>query len=135
MPSSSGASSVNLPQPPVPAGSRHGTAAETTAPGLERTQARYEAYVREKIRRVNERNMPHDLIKGMLSVDVAVTFELMLRRGGQIQSLRMVNSSGYRMLDGVARQVIYNSSPFEGYPQTAEDTIILTVIVHYYPTW
>lgn len=127
--------SSNLPNPPTPAGSRQATGSEDTAFGFERTRAHYEALVREKISRVNQRNMPREYIKDLLSSATSVTFELTLRRGGAIQSLRLTSPSRFRVLDDAARQVIYNASPFEGYPLNASETITFTVIVHYYPIW
>ena len=135
IPAPSAGTSSNPQQPPTPAGSRQGTGSENTAFGFEVTRAHYEALVREKISRVNQRNMPREYIKDLLSSATSVTFELTLRRGGSIQSLRLTNPSRYRVLDDAARQVIYNASPFEGYPLNASETITFTVIVHYYPVW
>lgn len=125
----------NAPDPPAPTGSRQGTGTENTSFGLERTRAHYEALVREKISQVNQRNMPRGLIRDLLNSPTSATFELTIRRGGTIQSLRLTKPSLFRVLDDTARQVIYNASPFEGYPQSASETITVTVIVHYYPVW
>jgi TonB family protein len=128
------AASAGTP-PPVPAGSRRGDTNETRALGLEEVRARFEAYVREKIRRVNETNMPREWIKDMLNEKAAATFDVTLSRDGRIISLRLSNPSGYRLLDDRAREAIYIASPFEGYPQNAGETITFRVTVYYFPLW
>ena len=92
------------------------------------------ARVRAKVRKIREATMPRDWVATVLSDEVSAEFSLTLRRGGYIQSLVMTRPSGYRVLDGRAREAIYMASPFEGYPQNADDTITLTVIVYYTPS-
>jgi TonB family protein len=140
-PSPAAAAPQSAPLPPsgtrpaVPSGSRRGESTETRALGLEEIRARYEAYVREKIRRVNETNMPREWIKDMLHERAAVTFAVTLGRDGRIQSARLTDASGYRLLDDRAREAIYIASPFEGYPQNAGETITFRVTVYYFPLW
>ncbi|HSB10656.1 MAG TPA: TonB C-terminal domain-containing protein [Blastocatellia bacterium] len=114
------------------AGTRRGSSSESTALGLEAAQAQYMALVRSKISKANERIMPRDWIKDVLRDKVSVDFELIIRRDGQILSTRLVHGSGYSVLDAYARQAIYTASPFEGFPQTAGNTIIFTVKVYFY---
>jgi TonB family protein len=96
-------------------------------------QAQYMAYVRARIRQVNERIMPRSWIAEVLSRKVSADFTVVLGRGGRFISARLVRSSGYARLDDVARDAIYIASPFEGYPPEAGDTITLTVTVYYTP--
>lgn len=101
---------------------------------MQQIQAQYIAHVRAKINRVNEANMPRNWIETVLNDKVGATFNLTLRRGGGVQSVSLVHSCGYRVLDDTARQAIFNASPYEGYPQNAEETITVTVIVYYTPS-
>jgi outer membrane biosynthesis protein TonB len=112
-----------------------GDGSPQAALGLQQVQAQYMAYVRARIRDANERNMPRDWIKDMLTAKVSADFKLILRRGGYIQSVDLLRSSGFRVLDGKAREAIYIAGPFQGWPHDAGDTIILTVTVHYTPLW
>lgn len=116
------------------AGVRRGDGTESTAFGTQQIQAQYIAHVRAKVIRVNEAYMPRNWIETVLNNKVAATFNLTLRRGGGVQSLNLVRSCGYRVLDDTARQAIFNASPFEGYPQNADETITLIVTVYYTPS-
>jgi hypothetical protein len=91
------------------------------------------AYVRTKIRKVNERIMPRKWIEDILPDKVSGDFEVLLGRGGRILSARLARSTGYSQLDDIAKQAIYIASPFEGYPKDAGETIALTVTVYYTP--
>jgi outer membrane biosynthesis protein TonB len=115
-----------------PAGSRRGTATESSALGLEAIQAQYMAVVRAKIRKQNERIMPREWIKDVLRDKVFAEFKLVIRRDGQILSTEMWRATGYSVLDDYARQAIYTASPFEGFPQAAGNTITFTVTVYFY---
>lgn len=116
------------------AGARRGDSNESSVLGMQKVEAQYMALVRTKVRRVNEANMPRDWVATVLSDEVSAVFSVTLRRGGYIQSLMMMKDSGYRVLDGRAREAIYMASPFEGYPQNAGDTLTFTVIVYYTPS-
>ena len=122
------------PAPEASAGTQRGTSSEATTFGTQRISAQYIALVRAKVRRVNEAYMPRDFVNTTLSREVFAEFALVLNRGGRIASLTLVRPSGYKALDDIARQAIFNASPFEGYPQTAGDTIPLTVTVYYNPS-
>ena len=63
---------------------------------------------------------------------ILAPFSLIIKRDGQIQSSRLLRSSGYSVLDGYARQAIFTASPFEGFPQAAGNTLIFTVTVYFY---
>jgi len=137
--------SVTPPAPPAPrpapnnspetaADTQRGTGSEATAFGTQRISAQYIAFVRAKVRRLNEVYMPRDFVDTTLSGEVSADFALVLNRSGHVVSLILVRPSGHKALDDIARQAIFNASPFEGYPQTAGDTIPLTVTVYYHPS-
>jgi protein TonB len=139
------APAVTPPAPPAPrpvpsnppeatAGTQRGTGSESTAFGTQHISAQYVALVRAKVSRVNEAYMPRDFINTTLSREASAEFTLVINRGGRIVSLTLVRPSGYKALDDTARQAIFNASPFEGYPQTAGDSIPLTVTVYYNPS-
>jgi outer membrane biosynthesis protein TonB len=114
------------------AGTRRGTATESSSLGLEAVQAQYMAVVRAKIRSTNERMMPREWIKDVLRDKVYAQFKLVIGRDGHILSVELWKPTGYSVLDDSARQAIFSASPFEGFPQTAGNTITLTVTVYFY---
>jgi len=118
-----------------PAGTRRGSSSESAALGLEAAQGQYMALVRAKIRKVNERIMPREWIKDMLRDKVSADFKLVIRRDGHISSVELWRASGYSVLDDAARQAIFTASPFEGFPQSAGNTITMTVTVYFYPLY
>jgi outer membrane biosynthesis protein TonB len=139
------APSVTTPAPPAPrpapnnspetaAGTQRGTGSESAAFGTQHISAQYVALVRAKVSRVNEAYMPRDFINTTLSREASAEFTLVINRSGRIVSLILVRPSGYKALDDTARQAIFNASPFEGYPQTAGDSIPLIVTVYYHPS-
>ncbi|HZM87937.1 MAG TPA: TonB C-terminal domain-containing protein [Blastocatellia bacterium] len=117
---------------PAQPGTRRGSNSEPSSLGLEAAQGQYMALVRAKISKVNERIMPREWIKDVLRDKVSADFSLIIKRDGQIQSSRLLRSSGYSVLDGYARQAIFTASPFEGFPQAAGNTLIFTVTVYFY---
>jgi len=127
-----GSTSVS-PQPASQAGIRTGDASETAKIGMLEARAQYLALVRSRIRKANERIMPRDWVEGVLTDKVSADFELVIRRNGQIGSVRLFRSSGYAKLDDIARQAIYIANPFDGYPPDAGEAITVTVTVYYAP--
>jgi TonB family protein len=114
------------------AGTRRGSSSESSALGLEAAQGQYMALVRAKIRKANEKIMPREWIRDVLRDKVSADFSLVIKRDGQILSTRLLRSSGYSVLDDSARQAIFTASPFEGFPQTAGNTITFTVTVFFF---
>ena len=114
------------------AGTRRGSSSESAALGLEAAQGQYMALVRAKIRKANEKIMPREWIKDVLRDKVSADFSLVIKRDGQILSTRLLRSSGYSVLDDYARQAIFTASPFEGFPQTAGNTITFTVTIFFF---
>ena len=114
------------------AGTRRGSSSESSALALEAAQGQYMALVRAKIRKANEKIMPREWIRDVLRDKVSADFSLVIKRDGQILSTRLLRSSGYSVLDDSARQAIFTASPFEGFPQTAGNTITFTVTVFFF---
>jgi TonB family protein len=119
--------------PTAQAGRPQGNSEESAALALQAAKAQYLAYVRAKIRKVNERIMPKDFIESVLSNTASADFVVVLGRNGQILSTQMIRSSGYKQLDARAREAIQLAKPFEGYPPNAGDIIELTVTIFYTP--
>jgi TonB family protein len=124
---------TNNPQQTVQTGRPQGNSEESAVFALQAAKAQYLAYVRTKIRKVNERIMPKDFIESVLSNTASADFEVVLGRSGQILSTQMIRSSGYKQLDARAREAIQLAKPFEGYPPNAGDIITLTVTIYYTP--
>lgn len=122
------------PAPPAPSGlSEREERQGTRELSMQSIESQYLAYVRARIGQVNERIMPSDWIKDVLTQRVSADFEIQIARGGQLLSARLTRSSGYPTLDDAARQAIYIARPFEGYPPGAGDTLTLKVTVYYAP--
>jgi len=114
-------------------GTRRGTGSDAAALGMTSAQGQYIAYVRAKIIRINEENMPRKWIEDVLHDKVAAVFALSVNRDGHVGSLHLVRSCGYSLLDSRAREAILLAGPFEGYPQTAGESLQFTVTVYYTP--
>jgi outer membrane biosynthesis protein TonB len=110
----------------VPAGTSRGSSAESSALGLEAAQGQYMALVRAKIRKANEKIMPRDWIRDVLRDKASADFSLVIKRDGQILSVRLVRPSGYSVLDAYARQAIFTASPLRGSPKPQETRSALT---------
>jgi len=113
-------------------GTHRGESAQSTALALQAAEGQYMALVRAKIRKANERMMPRDWIKDMLSDKVSADFTVIIRRDGNILSTRMVRSTGYSILDDSARQAIFTASPYEGFPQDAGNSLTFTITVYFF---
>jgi TonB family protein len=129
----------NAPAPPAPPAqpgesSNREERQGTRELSMQTIESQYLAYVRARIRQANERVMPSDWIRDVLTRQVSADFEIMIARGGQLLSARLLRSSGYPTLDDAARQAIYIAKPFEGYPPGAGDTLTLRVTVYYAPS-
>ncbi|PYP89677.1 MAG: hypothetical protein DMF61_03130 [Blastocatellia bacterium AA13] len=102
--------------------------------GLQRVEGQYIAAVRTKIYKSNERLMPRDWVKTTLAEKVSADFDIIVGRGGRLLDVRLVRSSGYSILDKVAREAIVTAAPFEGWPSEAVDKLPFTVTMFYTPT-
>jgi outer membrane biosynthesis protein TonB len=120
-------------QPATSAGTPGGTGNQSRAFGTQELEAQYAAYIRARIKKINERIYPKELIKDLLDDRVSADFLLIIRRGGEIASLKQLRSTGFSALDNIARQAIQTAKPFDNYPSNAGDTITLTVTVYYAP--
>jgi TonB family protein len=106
---------------------------KTSELGLRSAQSQYVAIVRDRIWKVNEQIMPRGWIRDMLAERVSADFTILLGRGGQLISSRLVRSCGYTTLDQKAREAIQLAAPFHGYPQEAGENLEFTVTVFYTP--
>jgi len=124
------------PAPPSESGPSSGREERqgTRELSMQTIESQYLAYVRARIRQANERVMPADWIRDVLTQRVSADFEIMIARSGQLLSARLMKSSGYPTLDDAARQAIYIARPFEGYPPGAGETLTLRVTVYYAPS-
>lgn len=124
--------SVSGPREQASAGTHRGESSQSTALALQAAEGQYMAFVRAKIRKANERIMPRDWIKEMLSDKVSADFTVIIRRDGNILSTRMVRSTGYSILDDSARQAIFTAGPYEGFPQDAGNSLTFTITVYFF---
>ncbi|MEK6301865.1 MAG: TonB C-terminal domain-containing protein [Acidobacteriota bacterium] len=120
------------PREQASSGTHRGESSQSTALALQAAEGQYMAYVRAKIRKANERIMPRDWIKDMLSDKVSADFSVVVRRDGNILSTRLLRSTGYSVLDDSARQAIFTASPYEGFPQDAGNSLIFTITVYFF---
>ncbi len=132
-PKSAASGTTNNSQPTAQTGRPQGNSEESAAFALERARAQYNAYIRSKIIKINERILPKDFIETVLTNTASAEFELIIGRSGQILSTQLLRSSGYKQLDARAREAIQLAKPFEGYPPNAGDTIKVTVTIYYTP--
>jgi TonB family protein len=123
------------PPPPRPEPAERQGSQGTRELSLQAVEGQYMAHVRSKIYRWNQKIMPRDWIRDVLTKQVSADFNIMIARGGRLVKADLVRSSGYSTLDDTARQAIYNAKPFDGYPPNAGDTITLTVTVYFTPLW
>lgn len=120
------------PREQTSSGTHRGESSQSTALALQAAEGQYMALVRAKIRKANERMMPRDWIKDMLSDKVSADFTVIIRRDGNILSTRMVRSTGYSILDDSARQAIFTASPYEGFPQDSGNSLTFTITVYFF---
>lgn len=132
-PKSATSGTADNSQQTAQAGKPQGNSEDSAILALQAAKAQYLAYVRTKIRKVNERLMPKDFIESVLANTASADFEVVLGRSGQIISTQMIRSTGYKQLDARAREAIQLAKPFEGYPPNAGDIITLTVTIYYTP--
>lgn len=123
------------PRDQASAGTHRGESSQSAALALQAAEGQYMAYVRAKISKANERIMPRDWIKDMLSAKVSADFSIVIKRDGQILSARLTRPSGYAVLDASARQAIFTASPYDGYPQDAGNTLNFDVTVYFIPVF
>ncbi|MBF0471677.1 MAG: energy transducer TonB [Gammaproteobacteria bacterium] len=101
-----------------------------TASTREYAFASYEESWRQKVERIGNLNYPdeaeRDGIHGALLLDVAI------RADGSVDSIRIIRSSGSRILDEGARQIVYMASPFAPLTAAIRKT---TDILHITRTW
>ena len=85
---------------------------------------------RVKVEHIGTLNFPAEArrrqVVGRLTLDVAI------RADGSVHSIKMLESSGYPLLDRAARRIVYLASPFEPFPEPLRQRYDLLHIVR---TW
>ena len=84
----------------------------------------------DKIQFVGSRNFPEQALRDGVfgSLRLATT----LKANGTIHSVKILKSSGYRVLDDAALQIVHLSSPFSPFPQEIRKDVDLLEIIR---TW
>lgn len=110
----------------IPLGARSALIPETlgsamaagSKPSRRSSQARlagvYAEHWRERVQRIATRNFPSAALRrgvgGRLTLDVAI------RSDGSLYSIRLLRSSGHKVLDAAARRIVLLASPFAPFP-------------------
>jgi len=82
-----------------------------------------------KVERVGNANYPQQALLNRLSGQLILT--VAIRRDGRIEDITVVKSSGNRVLDRAAGDIVRLAEPFPALPRTAEDPAVL----HITRTW
>jgi periplasmic protein TonB len=77
----------------------------------------YFAHIKRRIERVW--TYPADAISNSLQGQLHLKF--VLRRNGQVKTVELLRSSGYKVLDKEAWDAVVNAGPFESFPPTIPD--------------
>ena len=78
-----------------------------------------------KVERVGNANYPKQALLNRLSGQLILT--VAIRRDGRIENITMVKSSGNRVLDRAAADIVRLAEPFPALPKTAEDPSLLYI--------
>lgn len=100
-----------------------------TASTREYTYAQYMNNWVKKVERVGNANYPEQALLNQLSGQLILT--VAIKRNGTIESITVVKSSGNKVLDRAAVQIVKLAEPFAALPQTQESPSIL----HITRTW
>lgn len=88
----------------------------------------YAQYMNEwvrKVERVGNANYPQQALLDRLSGQLILT--VAIRRDGRIEDITVVKSSGNRVLDRAAGDIVRLAEPFPALPKTAEDPSLLYI--------
>ena len=94
---------------------------------------RYAAYLdawRKKVERVGNLNYPDEAKRSKLYGDLLL--HVALRADGSVQQIRVVRSSGYKLLDDAAVRIVRLASPFAPFPEEIRKEIDILDITR---TW
>lgn len=100
-----------------------------TASTVEYTYAQYMNSWVKKVERVGNANYPEQALLNQLSGQLILT--VAIKKNGSIESITIVKSSGNKVLDNAAVQIVKLAEPFAVLPKTKEDPSIL----HITRTW
>ena len=100
-----------------------------TASTREYTYAQYMNNWVKKVERVGNANYPEQALLNQLSGQLILT--VAIKRNGTIESITVVKSSGNKVLDRAAVQIVKLAEPFAALPQTKDSPSIL----HITRTW
>lgn len=96
-------------------------------------ESKYAAYVekwRQLVERVGNLNYPdaakQQKLKGSLVLDVAISSD------GSVGKVRVLNSSGHKILDDAAERIVYIAAPFDPFPKAIKAEVD---ILHIIRTW
>lgn len=109
------------------------TPRETYVRGAKAREHRFAAYLdawRAKVERIGNLNYPEEAVRnnitGNLLLDVAI------KPDGQLESVRVLRSSGYPVLDKAAERIVRLAAPF---PPLTEDILEDTDVLHIPRVW
>mgnify|MGYP003558728016 FL=1 len=100
-----------------------------TASTTEYTYAQYMNAWVKKVERVGNANYPEQALLNQLSGQLILT--VAIKKNGNIESITVVKSSGNKVLDQAAIQIVKLAEPFAVLPVTEEDPNLL----HITRTW
>lgn len=100
-----------------------------TASTREYTYAQYMNTWVKKVERVGNANYPEQALLNQLSGQLILT--VAIKKNGSIESITVVKSSGNKVLDNAAVQIVKLAEPYAALPQTKENPSIL----HITRTW
>lgn len=100
-----------------------------TASTTEYTYAQYMNAWVKKVERVGNANYPEQALLNQLSGQLILT--VAIKKNGNIESITLVKSSGNKVLDRAAIQIVKLAEPFASLPTTDEDPNVL----HITRTW
>jgi periplasmic protein TonB len=92
----------------------------------------YAAYMRgwvARVERIGNLNFPDEARRRQLEGQLVLT--VAVRRDGSVESVELINSSGYPVLDEAAIRIVRLAEPFAPIPQTGEQVDVL----HITRTW
>ena len=96
-----------------------------TASTREYAYAQYMNKWVRKVERVGNANYPQQALLNRLSGQLILT--VAIRRDGRIEDITVVKSSGNRVLDRAAGDIVRLAEPFPALPKTAEDPSLLYI--------
>jgi protein TonB len=85
---------------------------------------------RRKVERIGTINYPEEAKRRDLSGDLML--DVALRPNGSVLKIKVVRSSGHKVLDDAAKRIVYLAAPFGAFPEEIKKD---TDILHILRTW